>query len=63
MTRERVAGFLFGISIGTAIGFFLKSQGDEKASERALGARPADPESSLRLHPVGSAAHRHPSPA
>ena len=29
MTRERIAGFLLGISVGTAVGFFLRTpEGD-----------------------------------
>jgi hypothetical protein len=29
MTRERIAGFLLGISVGTAIGFFLRPPNDD----------------------------------
>jgi hypothetical protein len=35
MTREQIAGFLMGISVGTAIGFFLKPFDND---HRALSA-------------------------
>ncbi len=39
MTRERIAGFLLGISVGTAIGFFLKpfDNGDRWLSAPSRG--------------------------
>lgn len=39
MTRERIAGFLFGLSVGTAIGFLLKPPED---NEREIGATSKD---------------------
>ena len=49
MTRERIAGFLFGISVGAAIGFFLKPQDEVRRTWAVEG-----PHSSPHLHAVDS---------
>ena len=37
MTRERIAGFMLGISVGTAIGFFLRPpNGTDKNDNRQI---------------------------
>lgn len=37
MTRERIAGFMLGISVGTAIGFFLRhSNGTDENGNRQI---------------------------
>jgi hypothetical protein len=52
MTREQIAGFLMGISVGTAIGFFLKPfESDDRKltfSSRIDAAREA-----AQMHPRG----------
>lgn len=39
MTRERIAGIMLGISVGTAIGFFLKPVENLRRNTRSAGAR------------------------
>ena len=34
VNRDRIVGFLLGISVGTAVGFFLRPPGDVAKSER-----------------------------
>jgi hypothetical protein len=40
MTRERIAGFLVGVGIGTALGFFLQAE-EEKSRRRPLAGEKA----------------------
>jgi hypothetical protein len=39
MTQEKIAGFLFGIGIGTMLGFFLRNDAEENNSRGTTGVR------------------------
>ena len=40
MTRDQIAGFMLGISVGTAVGFFLReSGGSDEISQRVARVR------------------------
>ena len=41
MTREKIAGFLFAIGVGMALGFFLRTDEEEKHKQDAPVARDA----------------------
>jgi hypothetical protein len=51
MTRERIAGFLLGISVGTAIGFFLRPPNADQEPVQSGGTSDRARKMILRRNP------------
>jgi hypothetical protein len=52
ITRERIAGFLLGVGLGTAIGFFLQKPGEDRARgpKRERNRAAEEPPDGFRIH-------------
>ncbi|HLW86199.1 MAG TPA: hypothetical protein VKR60_13355 [Candidatus Sulfotelmatobacter sp.] len=51
ITRERIAGFLLGVGVGTAIGFFLQKPDEDRARGPKRERNPADQQpGGFRVH-------------